>query len=49
MNKVLYDGLAVRPYMKVRMPQFGREALAGLPELLAKVDVLPEVVLAEVL
>ncbi len=38
MNKVLYDGLSVRPYMKTRMPQFGREALNGLPELLAKVD-----------
>jgi len=47
MNKVLYDGLSVRPYMKTRMPQFGREALEGLPELLAKVDQLPEVELAE--
>lgn len=47
MNKVLYDGLSVRPYMKTRMPQFGRKALEGLPELLAKVDVVPEVELAE--
>lgn len=47
MNKVLYDGLAIRPYMKTRMPQFGRVALEGLPELLAKVDVVPEVELAK--
>lgn len=43
MNKVLYDGLSVRPYMKTRMPQYGREALEGLPELLAKVDKMPQV------
>ncbi len=43
MNKVLYDGLSVRPYMKTRMPQFGRDALEGLPELLAKVDEMPQV------
>jgi len=43
MNKVLYDGLSVRPYMKTRMPQYGREALEGLPELLAKVDEMPQV------
>ena len=30
LNKVLYDGLSVRPYMKTRMPQFGRTALEGL-------------------
>ena len=43
MNKVLYDGLSVRPYMKTRMPQYGRKALDGLPETLAKVDVVPVV------
>lgn len=43
MNKVLYDGLSVRPYMTTRMPQYGREALEGLPDLLAKVDVVPVV------
>lgn len=43
MNKVLYDGLSVRPYMTTRMPQFGREALEGLPGLLAKVDELENV------
>ncbi|MEN8864550.1 MAG: c-type cytochrome, partial [Akkermansiaceae bacterium] len=43
MNKVLYDGLSVRPYMKTRMPQFGRRALEGLPEILAKVDKIPQV------
>jgi len=43
MNKVLYDGLSVRPYMKTRMPQFGREALEGLPEILAEVDELRQV------
>ena len=43
LSKVLYDGLTVRPYMLARMPQYGREALAELPELLAKVDELPEV------
>ncbi|MFT6862773.1 MAG: mono/diheme cytochrome c family protein [Akkermansiaceae bacterium] len=43
MNKVLYDGLLVRPYMTTRMPQYGRKALAGLPELLVKLDQLPVV------
>ena len=43
LNKVLYDGLSVRPYMKTRMPQFGRTALEGLPEVLAKIDKLPQV------
>lgn len=47
LNKVLYDGLSVRPYMTTRMPQYGREALGGLPGLLAKVDLVPVVELPE--
>jgi hypothetical protein len=29
--------------MKTRMPQFGRTALEGLPEVLVKIDKLPQV------
>lgn len=46
MNKVLFDGESVRPYMTTRMPQFGREALEGLPELFTKCDKMEEVVMA---
>jgi len=38
MNKVLYDGEKVRPYMTTRMPRFGTEALDGLTGLFGKVD-----------
>jgi len=41
MNKVLYDGERVRPYMTTRMPQYGREALGGLTELFGECDHLP--------
>jgi mono/diheme cytochrome c family protein len=38
MNKVLYDGERVRPYMTTRMPQYGEEALKGLSDLFTSVD-----------
>jgi len=38
MNKVLYEAGRVRPYMKTRMPQYGTEALEGLPGHLFGVD-----------
>ncbi|QTN33965.1 c-type cytochrome [Akkermansiaceae bacterium] len=38
MNKVLYEAERVRPYMKTRMPQYGTEALDGLPGQLHDVD-----------
>ncbi len=37
-QRVLFDAEAVRPYMHTRMPQFGEENLAHLPELLERVD-----------
>ena len=46
MNKVLFDGESARPYMKTRMPQFGTEALSGLPGMFGEVDEMEEVVLA---
>ncbi|OUV13158.1 MAG: hypothetical protein CBC46_07370 [Verrucomicrobiaceae bacterium TMED86] len=47
LNKVLYDGESVRPYMHTRMPQYGEESLAGLSELFAKVDHIKPVDLPE--
>ena len=47
MNKVLFDGAVVRPYMKTRMPQFGASSLAGLPELFAEVDSIEQVEIPE--
>jgi len=47
LNKVLYDGESIRPYMHTRMPQYSRESLAGLPELFAKVDHIKHVDLPE--
>ena len=41
LNKVLYEGEVVRPYMTTRMPQFGTIALHGLGELFGKADQLP--------
>lgn len=38
MNKVLYDGEGVRPYMTTRMPRFGPEALEGLTGLFGETD-----------
>lgn len=47
MKKVLYDGAVVRPYMKTRMPQFGKAGLADLADLFAEVDKMePEIELA---
>ena len=38
LNRVLYDRETVRPYMHTRMPQFGEQALQGLPAWLAETD-----------
>ena len=38
LKKVLFDGDSVRPYMSVRMPQFGAANLHHLPELLTRTD-----------
>ena len=38
LERVLYDGASVRPYMHTRMPVFGAENLAHLPALLEEVD-----------
>jgi mono/diheme cytochrome c family protein len=40
MNKVLYEGESVRPYMTTRMPQFGTAALDGLTGLFGETDKL---------
>jgi mono/diheme cytochrome c family protein len=41
LNKVLYEGETVRPYMTTRMPQFGNVALKGLDQLFGEADKLP--------
>ena len=41
-NKVLYEGERVRPYMKTRMPQYGDPALDGLTTLFDEADQLPD-------
>jgi mono/diheme cytochrome c family protein len=38
LNRVLYDGERVRPYMDTRMPQYGEQALKGLSEWLTETD-----------
>lgn len=43
MQRVLFDGESVRPYMFTRMPQFGEANLRHLPELFAKVDAVKPV------
>lgn len=43
MNKVLFDGEAVRPHMKTRMRQFGDLALSGFSDLFAGVDTMEKV------
>jgi mono/diheme cytochrome c family protein len=43
LNQVLYDGRAIRPYMKTRMPLFGEAGVAELPGLFAEVDHLPPI------
>ncbi len=40
LKKVLFDGESVRPYMSVRMPQYGASNLHHLPDLVARVDIL---------
>jgi mono/diheme cytochrome c family protein len=46
LNKVLYDGEAVRPYMTTRMPQYGTRGLADLAALFAEVDKMEPIELA---
>ena len=41
-QRVLFDAEKVRPYMHTRMPQFGEENLAHLPELFQRVDGIEE-------
>ena len=38
MQKVLFDGESIRPYMHTRMPQYGEKNLGHLPGLLQQVD-----------
>lgn len=38
LQAVLFDAAVVRPYMHVRMPQFGEPNLSDLPELVARAD-----------
>ncbi len=40
LNKVLFEGQVVRPYMTTRMPQFGNHALEGLPQAFGDNDKL---------
>ncbi|MES2982285.1 MAG: c-type cytochrome [Verrucomicrobiota bacterium] len=40
LNKVLFEGETVRPYMTTRMPQYGNQALDGLPQAFAENDKL---------
>jgi mono/diheme cytochrome c family protein len=47
LDKVLYEGRSVRPYMNTRMPQFGETGLADLAALFAEADHLPPVNLPE--
>ena len=44
MQRVLFDGETVRPYMDTRMPQFGEANLAHLPALFESVDHLDPLV-----
>jgi len=46
MQRVLFDGESVRPYMLTRMPQFGEGNLRHLPELFARVDTVKAVAFA---
>ena len=43
LKKVLFDGESVRPYLGVRMPQYGVENLDDLPARLARTDTMPAV------
>ncbi|MGC6582197.1 MAG: hypothetical protein ACON4K_07720 [Akkermansiaceae bacterium] len=45
LQKVLHDGMSVRPYLTTRMPQYGHEALHQLPAHLIEVDRIPELVI----
>jgi mono/diheme cytochrome c family protein len=46
LKRVLYDGESVRPYMFTRMPQYGESNLRHVPDLVARLDSVPEVVLS---
>jgi mono/diheme cytochrome c family protein len=40
LNKVLFDGESVRPYMLTRMPQYGHRNLGHLPDLVSRLDIM---------
>lgn len=48
LKKVLFDGESVRPYMMTRMPQYGRDNLHHVPDLLQRLhaEKHPELVLS---
>jgi len=48
LNKVLYEGQAVRPYMTTRMPQYGNHALDGLQQFFGETDKLEPFDYAEI-
>ena len=43
LQKVLFDGESVRPYMLTRMPQYGEANLRHLPDLVERVDTIKQV------
>lgn len=43
LHKVLFERGAVRPHMHTRMPQFGIDNLAALPDLIQEVDPAPPI------
>ena len=47
LERVLYDGASVRPYIHTRMPVFGAANLAHLPALLEELDAQPPIELVK--
>ena len=47
MERVLFDGASVRPYMGTRMPIFGEGNVGHLPALFAEVDAQPAITFAK--
>ncbi len=43
LRQVLVSGRAIRPYVKTRMPQFGKDNIVHLVELFAQTDQLPDI------
>ncbi len=44
LRKVLYDGAKARPYMTTHMPQYGKQGLSDLADLLGQVDKMEPVI-----